>query len=92
MKYQNAQMMLPEKLVRDIQKYVQGSYLYIPIQQEHKKHWGDNSGSKKLLQERNEQIVQAYRSGICVKELAQHYFLTEHSIRRIIREEQNVQT
>lgn len=92
MKYQNARALLPEKLVRDIQNYVQGSYLYIPIQQEHKKQWGDNSGSKKLLQERNEQIAQAYHNGTCVKELAQRYFLTEHSIRRIIREEHNVQT
>lgn len=87
MKYQNAQKMLPEELLRDIQKYVQGSYLYIPVRQEEKKQWGECTRYKKLLQERNNAILEDYRSGTPVKALAQHYYLTEHSIRRIIREQ-----
>ncbi|WP_312114817.1 CD3324 family protein [Brevibacillus reuszeri] len=87
MKYQNAQMLLPEELVRDIQRYVQGSYLYIPVQEELKKQWGDSTGSKKLIEERNQQIARAYHSGALVKELAQQFYLTEHSIRRIIRKQ-----
>lgn len=85
MKYQNAQMMLPEELLRNIQEYVQGSYLYIPIRQERKKQWGACTDSKQMLQERNDAIVQDYLSGASVKTLAQRFYLTEHSIRRIIR-------
>lgn len=91
MKYQNAQLMLPEELLRAIQNYVQGGYLYIPILQEHKKQWGENTGSRQALQERNTRIAQDYRSGISVKALAKRHYLTEHSIRRIIREQANVQ-
>ncbi|MGG1662468.1 CD3324 family protein [Brevibacillus sp. NRS-1366] len=91
MKYQNAQTTLPQELLRDIQKYVQGTYLYIPVQEECRKEWGAYTGSKQVLQERNARIVQAYGLGISVKTLAKEYFLTEHSIRRIIREKPNVQ-
>jgi hypothetical protein len=59
MKYQNAQMILPDELIRDIQNYVQGSYLYIPIRQERKKQWGELSRSKQMIQERNNEIVEA---------------------------------
>ncbi len=31
MKYINANMILPEKLIEEIQKYIQGKYIYIPI-------------------------------------------------------------
>ncbi|MED4583139.1 CD3324 family protein [Brevibacillus choshinensis] len=85
MKYVNAEKMLPEELLRSIQEYTQGSYLYIPIREEDKKQWGECTESKQILRERNESIVQAYRSGSSVKTLALHYHLTEHSIRRIIR-------
>lgn len=91
MKYQNAQLMLPEELLRAVQNYVQGSYLYIPILQECKKQWGENTGSKQVLRERNTRIVQDYRSGTSVKALAKRHYLTEHSIRRIIRELSHVQ-
>lgn len=30
MKYINANMILPEKLIEEIQKYIQGKYIYIP--------------------------------------------------------------
>ncbi len=86
MKYINAEKMLPKELLRSIQEYTQGSYLYIPVREEDKKQWGECTQSKKLVQERNEAIVSANHSGVPVKTLAQLYHLTEHSIRRIIRE------
>ena len=33
MKYINATMVLPEELIAQIQQYVQGEYLYIPIRE-----------------------------------------------------------
>jgi len=87
MKYQNAQSILPEELIRSIQQYIQGDYLYIPIRKEKKRQWGECSGYRRMLQERNAEILQSFCSGISVKELAQHYYLSERSVRRIIREQ-----
>ncbi|NWL90331.1 MULTISPECIES: CD3324 family protein [unclassified Paenibacillus] len=89
MKYQNAQSILPEELLSSIQQYIQGDYLYIPIRQEQKRQWGECSGYRRMLEERNAEILQSFCSGISVKELAHHYYLSEHSIRRIIREQRS---
>ncbi|GED32137.1 CD3324 family protein [Brevibacillus centrosporus] len=77
MKYVNANKMLPAELLRSIQEYTQGSYLYIPVREGHKKRWGTRTESKHLLRKRNESIISAYRSGASVKELALQYHLTE---------------
>lgn len=87
MKYVNAKKMLPQELLRSIQEYTQGSYLYIPVRQEDKKRWGERTASKQITLERNAAIADDYRRGTSVKALALHYHLTEHSIRRIIRSE-----
>ena len=34
MKYKNAQAILPDALVKELQSYVQGEYIYIPVEQE----------------------------------------------------------
>ena len=39
MKYLNAQVILPEALVKELQTYVQGGYIYVPIEQEQQKRW-----------------------------------------------------
>ncbi|MCG7406918.1 hypothetical protein MH117_05755 [Paenibacillus sp. ACRRX] len=91
MNYINAQEVLPEELLHVIQQYVHGSYLYIPIRPDGKRRWGERTGSRQLLQERNDVIAQAYANGAAIPWLAQHYFLSEHSIRRIIREHKRVQ-
>ena len=50
---------------------------------------GEKSGFKKGLSERNEEIFNKHKNRITVKELTVQYYLTESSIRRIIREEKN---
>jgi hypothetical protein len=35
-------MILPDNLVREIQKYIQGEYLYIPSEPGKRKKWGEN--------------------------------------------------
>ncbi|MCC0643684.1 hypothetical protein CDIFMA2_30990 [Clostridioides difficile] len=89
MKYEKAQNILPEEILELIQEYTDGSYLYIPRKSENKKAWGENSGSRNILKERNKEILDKYNKGISVKELTKDYYLTEHSIRRIIREEKS---
>ncbi|MCC0706224.1 CD3324 family protein [Clostridioides sp. ES-S-0190-01] len=89
MKYEKAQNILPEEILELIQEYTDSIYLYIPRKSENKKAWGENSGSRNILKERNREILDKYNKGISVKELTKDYYLTEHSIRRIIREEKS---
>ena len=44
MKYLNAQGILPDVLVKELQAYVQGGYIYVPVEQEQQKRWGEVSG------------------------------------------------
>lgn len=85
MKYEKAQNILPEEVIKIIQNYIDGTYLYIPRKSENKKSWGENSGVLKNLEARNEEIFNRYSSGVSIKELANLYFLSESSIKRIIR-------
>lgn len=87
MKYKKAQDVLPKHIIELLQEYVDGQYLYIPIKNNTKKSWGEKSGFKKELSERNKEIFNKYEKGLSIKALASQYYLTEGSIRRIIREE-----
>lgn len=87
MKYIKAQDALPEEIVELIQKYVDGEFLYIPRKNGKQKSWGENSGIKESLKERNKQIYCEYKSGASVLELSKIYYLSEQSIRRIISQE-----
>ncbi|RDY24352.1 DNA-binding response regulator [Romboutsia maritimum] len=90
MKYEKAQNILPEDVIELIQKYIDGGYLYIPRKSSNKKSWGESSGTKNDLKKRNVEIFNKYKEGISVKELTKHYYLTENSIRRIIRQEKQI--
>ncbi len=87
MKYEKAQNILPKDVIQLIQKYIDGGYLYIPRKPENKKAWGENTELKNTLKKRNMEILKKYNKGISVKELTKEYYLTENSIRRIIRQE-----
>jgi Mor family transcriptional regulator len=87
MKYEKAQNILPQDIIELIQQYVDGGYLYIPRKCDTKKAWGENSGIKSSLKKRNIEIFNIYNQGVTVKELTERFYLTEHSIRRIIRQE-----
>ena len=53
MKYINADMILPDSLVKELQKYVQAGYIYIPAIEEQHRSWGELSGYRKELDLRN---------------------------------------
>ena len=55
MKYENAKDIFPEDLLRQIQRYVSGKLIYIPSLEE-KKSWGEASGYRRYLVERNRAI------------------------------------
>lgn len=90
MKYEKAQNVLPQDVIELIQQYIDGGYLYIPKKCSSKKAWGENSGIKNSLKKRNREIFNKYSQGVSAKELSQKFFLTEDSIRRIIREEKEL--
>ncbi|OAA92412.1 CD3324 family protein [Clostridium ljungdahlii] len=87
MKYEKAQNILPQCIIETIQKYTDGGYIYIPRKNENKKSWGENTETKKYLYIRNKEIFNKYCTGISVKSLSKQYYLTENSIRRIIRKQ-----
>lgn len=84
MKYINAKDLLPDALVRELQGYLQGGYLYVPADPAQPKRWGEASGCRQELQRRNRQITEAFRNGASVEELAKRYFLSASAIRKII--------
>lgn len=84
MKYSNAYNVLPDDIVKIIQEYVDGEYLYIPRKEEEQKKWGEQSGSRDALKRRNEEIYSKYIKGAVILDLAQEYYLSDKSIRRII--------
>lgn len=86
MGYVKADNILPEEIIKIIQEYVDGEYVYIPRKIGNEKSWGEKSGTRKLLSSRNQEIYDKYRSGSRVRTLSCEYFLSESSIRRIIRE------
>ncbi|RHB66203.1 hypothetical protein DW877_03145 [[Clostridium] symbiosum] len=84
MKYINANTILPDMLVEELQKYVQAGYIYIPAKDEQHKSWGELSGYRKELYERNKIIIKKYQNGISIEELAEQYYLSVYAIRKII--------
>ena len=87
MAYMNAENVLPDELIRQIQKYVDGQPLYIPRKNERKKAWGEKNGTREALAKRNTEIYLEFAGGSTIAELTKRYYLSEKSIWRIIREE-----
>ncbi|WP_077609457.1 CD3324 family protein [Clostridium sp. Marseille-P2415] len=87
MRYKKANEILPVELVEFIQNYIDGEYIYIPRKQENKRTWGEGTGAREERELRDLAIYRDYASGICVKMLAERYYLSEKSIQRIVLQE-----
>jgi Ser/Thr protein kinase RdoA (MazF antagonist) len=83
MRYLNGCEVLPEELIRLIQGYVQGMYIYIP-KEGAKKGWGANTNYRNELAKRDSHIYRRYLEGIPASQLGSRYHLSASSIRRII--------
>ncbi|MFR8261657.1 CD3324 family protein [Frisingicoccus sp.] len=86
MKYIKADSVLPIALLEELQSYIQGGYIYVPSRKDSKKKWGELSGCKYEIEQRNRKIRKDYQQGKSVDELADIYYLSVHSIRKIIYE------
>jgi len=84
MKYVKAQTVFPQSLLEEVQKYVQGTIVYIPKPPTSHKTWGANTGAKNATAKRNEHMVQAFRKGTSIPQLAELYSLAEDTIKKIV--------
>ena len=85
MSYIKAEEILPEELIRQIQEYADGVYIYIPRKPGTRHAWGQETGYKAELKLRNDRIRSDYASGENATALSRKYHLSEKSIRRILQ-------
>ncbi len=90
LKYIKANNVLPQNIIKAIQEYVDGEFVYIPRKNDNQKAWGEKSGTKDMLKNRDIEIFQKNNEGMSIRKLAQMYYLSEQSIRRIIREQKRL--
>lgn len=86
MSYIKAEKILPDELIRQIQLYVDGAYIYIPRKPGGRKAWGQGTGYREELRCRNRMICSDHAAGCSVEQLARKYHLSERSIHRILQD------
>ncbi|HQL35146.1 MAG TPA: CD3324 family protein [Bacillota bacterium] len=84
MAYKRAIDLLPENLIKAIQNYIDGEYIYIPRRDCNRKKWGDTTATRQDLFVRNIELYMKYQSGVSVKELENIYYLSGKTIYKII--------
>lgn len=89
MKYIKAENVFPQELLVEIQKHIQGEMIYIPKQEGVRKKWGESSGNRKYLEQRNSEISDYYSKGYSIEELAKEFYLSISSIKRIVYSRKN---
>ncbi|QHT61476.1 hypothetical protein GXP70_16900 [Paenibacillus lycopersici] len=83
MKYVNANV-LPEPLLKEVQKYINGVMIYVPKPEGTREGWGARSGSRAYITQRNEDIRRRFAQGATVAQLAERFYLSCGSIKRIV--------
>ena len=81
MGYTNAGVVLPDALIREIQRYVNGISLYIP---QVKRKKTELNPYRQEIRDRNREIYRLFREGNSVSILSESFFLSEKSIYRIV--------
>ena len=84
MKYRNASEILPDELLKELQKYAPGEILYVPSDKG-RKQWGAKTGARHFYKQRNEEIKHKhYNLKISIDKLCEEYFLSEDTVRNIL--------
>ncbi|NMA33181.1 MAG: hypothetical protein GX940_01340 [Clostridiaceae bacterium] len=86
MKYINGKDILPEHLLEQLQRYVQGELLYVPKKGNSRAGWGTLNGTRTMIWNRNREICRKYEEGSTIQELMERYHLSEDSIRKILNQ------
>lgn len=84
MSYLKAEQLLPPELLVEIQKYVQGSLVYIPRPRKRRLGWGLKNGTRETLDRRNAAIRAERTRGKRIDDIADEFGLSPDSIRKII--------
>lgn len=84
MKYVNASAVLPDELIKELQKYIQGETIYIPKTKNSYQGWGTRSGGRKIIDERNATIKNAFNEGNSINQLAEEHHLSIETIKKIV--------
>lgn len=84
MLYKNADKVFPKHLVEELQTYFDGGYIYIPSKKENHRRWGECSGYRQEIDERNHHIKEAFMNGLSIEQLADQYALSISAIQKVI--------
>lgn len=84
MSYVNADEYLPQELINELQKYVQGALVYVPKADKQRIPWGQNSGIRHELEIRNAEIRAKKAQGQTIERLADEYALSVDGIRKVL--------
>ena len=84
MKYLKAIDVLPQYLLEEIHKYIDGCIVYVPQKSGNRRAWGDKSGVRQELQRRNACIKADFVNGTLIYELSEKYGLSEETIKKIV--------
>ncbi|MFP4550030.1 MAG: CD3324 family protein [Spirochaetales bacterium] len=75
---------LPEHLLAEVQKYVQGEQLYIPNAGDGRAGWGAKNGTRTMLAQRDREIRAQKHRGKSIEELADAFGLSLDRVRKIV--------
>lgn len=84
MGYFKANDILPDEVIEEVQKYIDGELVYFPRKENKRRKWGSKTGVKTILESRNRDIYQDHQSGMSLDDLSEKYYLVPKSITRII--------
>ena len=84
MKYRNAKEILPDELLKELQKYAPGEIIYVPSDKVRKK-WGADSGARQFYEQRNEEIRYKYfHLKVSIDALCDEYCISDDTVRKIL--------
>ena len=85
MKYTRADEIFPSELLNELQAYITDGLVYFPAPKEKHKRWGEVSGEKERIKNRNNEIKDLYKkTQMSVEALAGQYNLSVETIKNII--------
>ena len=84
MKYRNASEILPDGLLKELQKYASGEIVYVPSGNTRKK-WGSDTGARYYYESRNSEIRYKYfHLKASLDSLCEEYNLSDETVRKIL--------
>ena len=89
MNYKKGVEVLPARLLKEIQEYVEGSLVYIP-KRSSKAGWGYVSGAREAIDQRNRKILNLFEQGETIEALSDRFHLGDDTIRKIVYRKKSI--